>query len=369
MSAHENFLRSVGLTFDPFSKMPLITNKDLRLFANREKELKNAVEAVRLDKNLLIAGARGVGKTSFINALRHNLSKREDNLLFIDVKLFESKVVNSRSLLIALALELEQRKSTNKPFTLERLRRHKEYIDALSNTSVTELLLVIETSIKELRKNGKKVIFIFDDLDKHESFDLKMLAGIRDSLWKMNVVYVFSGNINQYQSVIHSAMDPFFLEILLKGFNELQTKELIDKRIRIASDKSIEDIMDLNVIPVIQRLSQGNPRMIIEICNFAFRQAFSRGANRVAESDVYKYVEQIIFSSLEQNVIKILLEYPQGLSVSEIHQKLTKGNISISRSRVSQILGELSCRGLLEVRKSGRFSIYTTVIPVEVKSE
>jgi len=370
-----SFLQSFGLKWDPFFMHPLATDKDLRLFINREKELKNAIEAVRLSKNLLIAGVWGIGKTSFINALRHTLLRKEDNLFFMDVRphtLLGPKGLNSRSLLVALALELEKQKSppSDKPFTLERIRRHEEYIDALSRiTSIGELLLIIESSIEELQKKGKKVIFIFDDVDK-TSFDLKILAGIRDSLWKMNVVYVFSSNIRQYQSVIDSAMEPFFLGILLEGFNELQTKELIDKRIRMASDKSIEDVMNLDAIPVIQRLSQGNPRTILGICDFAFRQAFSRGVNRVAASDVFEYVtKQMIFSSLELNVINILSEFPQGLSVSEIYQKLTKENISISRPRVSQILGALSRRGLVKVRKSGRFNIYTSVISMEVKSE
>ncbi len=370
-----NFLQSFDLRQDPFFMMPLITDKDLRLFVNREEELEDAVDAVLLGKNLLIVGQWGIGKTSFINALRHTLSKKKENLVFVDVRLpahmDSSKTHEASTLLIALALELEKRKSEDKRITLERMREHQEYVDALSNASIEDLLLVIEASIKKFQRTGKKLIFIFDDVDKI-SFDLIMLAGIRDSLWKMNSVFVFTSSRSQYLDLVDSAMEPFFTIIFLKEFNEFQAKKLIETRIRFASEKGIQDFVDPNVIPFIQRLSQGNPRRILHLCSFAFRQAYSRGAVRVTESDLSEYVMKQIeleTSSPKTELLKLLFEYPQGLSVSELHRKLTKRKISCSRSRVSQILRELSDKGLLEAEKKGRLSIYKSVLPVQVKSK
>lgn len=363
-----SFLEKFGLNRDPFFTWPLATDKDLLLFVDREKELKNAVEAILLSKNLLIAGTYGIGKTSFINAVRQNLSSRKGNLIFIDVRLLNPKDLNSNSFVLALALELEKQKSRGKPFTLETMRRHHDYIDALSNTSVGELILLLETSIEELQRKAKKVIFILDDLDK-TSFDLKMLAGIRDSLWKMNVVYIVTSNISQYQGIIDSAMEPFFSEIVLNGFNESQTKELIEKRLRMASHKSTEDVMDPEVISAIQNLSQGNPSRILRICSFAFHQALSRGANKVSMHDVSEYYKRINFSTLERELINILSKYSRSLSVGEILQEITGRNIMISRPRVSQILGKLTRAGFLKRKKLGRHHLYTTVIPMEVKSK
>lgn len=365
-----SFKREFGFKQDPFFERPLLTEKDMSVFVNREKELRHAERAILLGKNLLIVGQFGIGKTSFINKLRHTLSRRSD-LRFIDVRIPMTKSAGPGSMLFAMALELERMRPGERALTLEQMRKHDEYVTALSKATIDDLLSVVQSSINRHKKRGKHLIFVFDDVDKL-AVGLDALAGIRDSLWRMNVVYVFTGNPRQYKTMAKSAMQPFFSVIHLEGLNVQETELLIRKRVGMIPDRSLEVCIDPHVIPIIHKMSQGNPRRILDICNFAARQAFLRNSERITQEDLLEYAKTQIgytHASPMQEILDIILSHPEGLSVTQIHNKLREKKTSVTRSRVSQLLSELSGKGILEVNKVGRLSIYKSVIPKEVKPE
>lgn len=367
-----SFIDHFGLKRNPFSPSPLGTDRSLSdLFVDREVELKNAVAAVQLGKNLLIAGERGIGKTTLINAARRTISRKEKDVLIIDVPLLDlatSATSDPTPLLRALTLELQKHVSGDRPLTLQRLREHNEFVRAISDTLVPDLLLVIESFVKQLQKNHKRIVLVFDNVDK-TSLDLTMLSGARDVLWKMNAVYVFSANMKQHDRLVDSAMEPFFQRIILRRFNQAETRELLNRRLAPMSDKDLRDIIDADLVANIQRLSGGNPRLALLMCEEGFKRASSRRADRVTALDISSYLNDRLESELYRELVNILSTRPERLSVKEIHELLGKKDVVVSRSRVSQLLAELTRRGLVYMEKSGRYHKYGTVISPKVLSE
>jgi Cdc6-like AAA superfamily ATPase len=364
-------LESYGLKYDPFSMNPLVGDPQLRLFIDREKELEYAITTVLLGKNLLVTGQRGIGKTTFIYALRQRVLKREPAVFFIFVRL-AMETRDSVSLLSTLALELERHKS-ELPLTSERIRKNQEYLEAISRASIDDLLMVIRASVEELKKKYGKLVFVFDDVDKM-NFRLDILAGVRDALWNMNVVYIISSSLRQFEDVEDSAMRPFFSVIELRGFEEAQARMLIEKRLKMASDNKcgIEDFMDNSVFHNINEISHGNPMSLLYICSHVFNFAVVNRAKRITNKDLFNFVQNEMFDGLtpaESQIIAILKKNPKGLSVHQIFESIKKNAVSISRPRVSQLLNGFYKKGLVTPKKMGRSTIYSLAVPLKEKSE
>jgi len=351
-------LKSFRSGQDPFFPLPLFSPKTLLLFVDREKELQAAIQSLRLNRNLLITGMRGSGKTTFINALRQNITEKE--LIFIPVYISDSfKGITVHSLLCAIETELYAHLSANEFTVTDAIRRRHEFLSILSEASVSDLMMLIQKTMTELRNNkNNKIVLIFDDIDK-TSFDLTLLATIRDQLWKLDVLFIFVSNRRQFEKIIDTAMEPFFFIIALSGLDRSQTEELIRKRLEIISNRQMESVMEPDTISLIYQLSEGNPGMILAICRYAFTISLNRGNEKITIQDISRYgIERIISTPMENDIIKILSNEPSGLSVTEIYQRLVQSDFKISRSRVSQILNKLISSGALKAYKSGRHNIY-----------
>lgn len=353
-------LNDITETQHLFSLHPLFTNEDVLLFANRNKELELALDSIKIGKNLLVIGDRGIGKTSFINFLQHKIKNEVYNSKIYNIFVPINREVDLiKNLLISIIFVFEEEKIID-IMNVDNLKRNYEFIEALKKASIRELLLILENYIEKINQKYNKIIIIFDEIEKI-AFDLTELSGIRDYLWKLNVVFIFSGHTKQHVKILNSAMEPFFTIIKLGIFNEKHIQEMLKKRIKHFLNKELNELVDLSAIPIIYKYSNGNPRNILQIMDFAFNYAKFNNDEKITEYHVYEYIKSKIDfknNSLQETIFQILKEHPDGLSVSEITNEIKKRNFNYSRSRVSQILTELNKKNILFLKKIGRKSFY-----------
>ena len=349
-------------TKNPFSLMPMYSEQDILVFTNRNHEINIAFNNIKLGKNILIIGEWGIGKTSFIYYLKQKIKLELKNSIIFDISIPLSRDQKEpiKTILASIAFELNRWKFGDSKIDINSIKNNYEFREAISLASIKELLLIIENYIIDIKKDYKKIIFIFDEIEKI-SFDITELAGIRDSLWRLNIVFIFSGHSNQLKKYSTSPMEPFFSIINLKHLNEIDTKELIEKRVKFYLNNNLENVIDIDIIPIIHKYSRGNPRQILHIMSSCYNYALYRGVNKITEKELWKFIDDKISineNPLNTEILKILYNNINGLSVSEIHNKLNEKNIQLSRSRVSQLLIELNKTGILLSNKKGRKNIY-----------
>lgn len=353
---------------NPFSASPIVGD-DVSLFTNRHKEVQTAFESLKIGKNLLILGDWGAGKTSLLRFLEYKIKKEIKNCkvfnIFLPIDYKESIIKN---LLISLIFEFEKDdvKSIN---NIERLQKNYVFLETIKKASVIELLEILENYNSELQLKYNKIFVMIDEIERI-NFKITDLSGIRDHLWKLNIAFIFTGNIKSYDIITDSAMEPFFTVIQLSDLNELHAKELIERRIKHYMNKNLSDVIDLNIIPIIYKYSKGNPRRLLRIMAQLTYIAIYKEDTIINKNHLFEMIEEIMNTNYNSNsihayLLNTLREKPNGLSVSEIKLYVDGANFEYSRSRISQVLNELKADGLLTSEKIGRKNIYKIIFNLD----
>jgi len=260
----------------------------------------------------------------------------------------------------------------------------KRIEDLLINPSISKLH-VLETVINECSEKEIKPIFIMDELDKaildvlirffrserrfFESYNRIIIVALSTGIG--GIMSYSGGKIADLQRIF-DAPSP----ISLMPITTLEDAErIVYARLQWASmDKKINPrkIFPLPVLERVLDISDGIPAPLMELCAKALDNAINEKSIYVDIKHLPFYAEEFkvmieYFSLLpqtEKRVIKRALQ--QGLFASdrELQEKL-----SVSRSRLSQILRKFEKNGLVISRPRGREKLYYITDETKAKIE
>jgi len=373
-----------------FIDLPL-TDKEIMLFVNREKELRKMENTGRFMHSSIygIAGETGSGKTTLFNLLK--FPDKEIEKIIIPISEKETKEVIIADLLYKLCDKVIQ----NKQF-YDSIKYANETIDFLAQEDVKsrekgiKVGKIIEgeskwtaqakerynlSSIKNRLKkvihsltSGSKIVLCIDEIDKERKGDIiVILDSLKDILRSKNLLSFVALPQLMYKQYIEDRTLFFSegnLENILKDVIPMGT--LSDKDIEIMLDKRTQkfpEVLPKDVKRLVIEFADGNPREALLVCQNALLS--KKVAKTYIEEDfiltideikdeMEKFIETCIdslkLSSREKEVLKIISN-ESGLSRAELLRLVLKKS-NIPKSTLRETIEKLiEKKALLEVPK------------------
>lgn len=371
-----------------FIDLPL-TDKEIMLFVNREKELRKMENTGRFMHSSIygIAGETGSGKTTLFNVLKFPAKEVEKIIIPISEK--ETKEVIIADLLYKLCDKVIQ----NKQFS-DSSNYAKETIDFLAQEEVKsrekgiKVGKIIEgeskwaaqakerynlSSIKNRLKkvihsltSGSKIVLCIDEIDKERKGDvIVILDSLKDILRSKNLLSFIALPQLMYKQYIEDRTLFFSegnLENILKDVIPIGT--LSDKDIEIMLDKRTQkfpEVLPKDVKRLVIEFADGNPREALLVCQNALLS--KKVAKTYIEEDfiltideikdeMEKFIETWIgslkLSSREKEVSKIISNETVLSRAEILRLVLKKSNIpkSTLRETIEKLIEK---KALLEV--------------------
>lgn len=260
---------------------------------------------------LVICGDRGVGKTTLLKKIRHDLIKDNKVRLFYISTCSNNKLKATKILLEELCNELCQGKCNN--FKLQKLQKGSE-TSGQFGTSITAGhrrkktregtinkgdINCIDEKIATLRRKGTKIGIIFDDLDKVGDVPPEEFINInRPPLEKLKCCFILAMPILAMQKieneidVVDNSVDipPITIiggatEIIAKRINNFEKDRKIDK-------SRSDDLFSIEAIKMI--VGDGiTPRNLLKTCAKAIKMTSERGEETVSESIAKEIMKSI----------------------------------------------------------------------------
>lgn len=332
------FLDQGIVNHEQFKLYPFLVFGTLNVLKNR---IKQQIEQIKhndyFGERLIIAGERGIGKTSSLFFIRDMLSESG-----IRVELLSS-IFNDED---HLAILLKKKES-----------RYGELIDNPKHSSI---------NLFELTK--EPIYFLIDFPDTLET---KQYKNFLQSLWRLmthqnskKINLIFAINRSHYnKSFSYSeTLGKFVLQSLDK-FNEEFTRKLISTRLKTVNMK-LKDVFTEEVVEDIFRYSKGIPRNIVSACGLLYDCYNGKPlASKISEKILKdKYFDKIIDDHVQdlelkrvyKKMIVILKEEYQGTANAQ-EDFLEKVMVSAKIGRNSAIsrLNELSQIGIFKLYRGG----------------
>ncbi|MDG6995289.1 MAG: helix-turn-helix transcriptional regulator [Nitrososphaerota archaeon] len=263
-------------------------------------------------------------------------------------------------------------------------KKAKKANDKLPSKSSHGLPTLIESFIEDASEKNMKPIFLIDELDKADSkVLLSFFAAERRFFESQNriIVLATSGGIAEQFEYAGGTVREIHREFeQLVGIDRLpnltESSEIIYNRLRWASASSKEksgtssssskfnpsEVMPRDIVERIHYVSGAIPSAMMQVSFETIENAVKKGARRVAIEHLPSFVEEMKniehvlakFGVVHKELLKISLEGKEiNASDLEIQKK-----VKVTRSRLSQILGELSERGILISSREGKYRNY-----------
>jgi len=318
-----------------------------------EKERKELLEAIELgEKVVFLLGPTGSGKTTLLLWLKEKLESEGKLVLFIP------KAPTSSEELIDELARVFSRVWYFRifPFLRPRPKTADELLSSLR---------------KFLKKRKKRLVILVDE--SHEA-SIDVLRHFRLICDHVNASLIFSA-LPIFDQMLERELETLrrraTRRIIISNLkNESEVKELIEKRIALASNGKGRNPFTSEAIAKIFQLSHGLPREILRLCNASLIKAVTCGSAIIEEKhvpseiEVEKKEEEKAFdlSALPRRQREILQAIIDGARTSsEIVEKI---DISRYKSRehalrsVNNILQRLMKAGLITREQRGKGFVY-----------
>jgi len=320
-------------------------------YEEQRSQLLAAVE--RREKIILILGPTGSGKTTMLKWLENELRNERGLIVF-----FMSKAPrDERELIEQLNHHL---------FNLRFLRWIPLFKSYIRNTS--------EIVPKLRQKFGEKRLIMLVD-EAHEA-GLEALRWMRVIGDHANITIVFSALPvfeEQLQTSLETLRKRVSTRIILRRLErESEVKELIEKRIRLASDGEGKNPFTENAIRKIFEISGGFPREVLRLCNRAVSLAAMEGKeiideSLISEEGVARAIEakemEFDLASLPKRKREVIEAMLSGATTpAEILEKISlKGYKSREHAlrSINNILKRMLDEGLVVREPQGKTFVYS----------
>lgn len=264
----------LGLEKEPFSTSP-----DPEFFYESQEHhaaLMRVLIEVRLKRGLsLILGDVGTGKTTLSRKLYQTLKERDDIIFHMILDpTYETEELFLESLIRTFGIEMPQ----PSPTILDFKDAIKDYLfDAGVNKNKTVVLL-----IDEAQKLNSLSLEVLRVLLNYETNEYKLLQ------------LILMGQLELLPRIreIANLWDRINLKYVLNPFDEQETKEMIEFRLKKAGASEGSHFFTDGAIKEVQRCSKGYPRRIAKICHNALREMVMKNRPRLEAEDIREIAEE-----------------------------------------------------------------------------
>jgi len=318
------------------SGRPLVdTPLDQLLFVDRTEELRRAVASTDRRSNVLITGAPGIGKTSLLHRLAHDLRGRGYQPTFVDA----APASSVQDLIDLIRWRLGTAPVVAPPEFAARQMAGQEVLGEAAR--LTRLLASLAEGINP---NERRVVLI----DEPPSGEIghTLFGRLRDEVWQLPFIWVVAIDEHQRAALTRPPADAFFPVVTeLKPLDPKDALELLQKRLDGAPVAGLDRIVEIG---------QGSPRRLLALARELVineqpaEEILSQERKRNAVLDELGDSASLLFSFLQEH----------GASSASDEDLLTA--MGWTRARATQVLSSLEEAGLAAGRreKGGRRKLY-----------
>jgi len=382
-----------NLTFNPFSPAPIFGEGVGNLFVNRKEELQRANDFISFHEAgiVLVVGDYGIGKTSFLWKLAHDLA---DHALVANVVAYRfdlDKIGFLRGVLLTLLHTLKGRVKTT---TFQRLQAKaekvlytrevtsREHIDTgltvalglgrekevkvVVTPNIYDVQEVMDEILRESTKISRRVVLLIDELDKAPPEVASSLLLLARTLFGVPGVFLIAvvskGTMEYLGHEIRVARSISDTEIVLSPLTTRDSIELVDRRLTSARAPTVAEMLDDPALRAILDYSEGNPSRLVGICSQLFSVLLKEKRLKITYSDIARIIDvrrEGLMSQLVDREVKLLVTIEKRGRIRAGDPDIIKV-LRVSRPRASQILRKLLQMGMLTAARDGK-SVYYSV--------
>ncbi|MBI2151101.1 AAA family ATPase [Candidatus Woesearchaeota archaeon] len=377
-----------GVRENPFSTSPILVvggSIPIDSFVGRSEHIKRLSKIIgsKGGSRTFIYGDMGVGKTSFVNVVRHSAYEQGFFTPFKEITTQDSWeaedfILNTLSSIYATLKLLK-----NRPLSEELYQKIESLFEVGRNNITTGISIAgfggnygsertterlpssslhqfFSDIIGDISKNTEKEVIIhYNNLELISEKKLrKLFDSLRDFFQTKNVHFIFIGNLSAYsimQSIPRFSSiltdTPFHIEVL--KINEV--KEIMKKRfehLRISQDYNLIYPYNEDSLHILYDLFNGNIRDILNSLSTAiFYATLERpivlDRNKLAKT-LKEILEKRYLNSLTPKIREVLNEM---VNHEEITNKALSDKLKIPRSNISIYIKDLENSGCVYLRR------------------
>ncbi|MBT8102858.1 MAG: AAA family ATPase [Gammaproteobacteria bacterium] len=265
-----SYLEHFGLAEQPFRLTP---DPDFIYWSKQHARAKAYMESTiwLADGFVVITGEIGSGKTTLLQSF---ISELEDDVVYA--------VVSQTQLTATQFLQAVLTEFGFKPFNMRKV----------------ELLDMLNMFLIEQYSNGKKVVLIVDEaqnLTRKVLEEIRLISGIETH--KEKVLRIILAGQPELRDNLNSPslkqlVQRVRLRFHLSALDRRETREYIEHRLSVAGRKR-NDLFTDDSLEVIQRFTDGVPRLVNTLCDTALLCAFADEKKVVGTPDVLAAVNEL----------------------------------------------------------------------------
>lgn len=344
------------LEYDPFSTSPLSRESQRNLFyKTKDVSEKIDTEIFGLRDSLpfirLLIGPRGIGKTTVLHYLQQESSKIPNIMpIYIDITFDEYDKTTDPSILIAsnilnrfieeILVQLRTNEKgiwKNNIDIFQRIISEGGFITIDSNVQYdpfkkihfVELKSISQWILKILEYNNIKPLLLIDNIDKNMDYAKKFFVeptaqSIFEMMGRSNGMIFISCKNNLLEELKSEKKEDeisYVLDnVLLNSLKPIEAYNLVEHRLKSASDAEFINIIDFETIQEIALKKNGITRSILSEVKDVLQKAHAKGIKRITKSMVISRD----FVRRDNNLIykKIIDEDPAAKKGSEYIAKI-----------------------------------------------
>ncbi|MGV8983629.1 hypothetical protein [Clostridium sp.] len=328
-----------------------ITEQELvERFVIRKKEFRKIFNDIKSsdmkypEQHYIIEAQRGYGKTTLLKRLYIEIKGDKELKARIIPVLFPEEQYNIRKLfklweVTAKYLEIESDEFIGLRNEMDKYSQDEDYEDICFK--------ILELKLKE---KNKKLILLIDNIgDILKKFKISEQQKFREILLTSAEIRIIgaSSEILGFTYDYDKPFYDFFKQIKLKGLNEKETVEFLEKLGEIFNKKDINEILKSNSgkIEALRRLTGGVPRIMILLLDIFTRDG--RPAFKELEilidrvTPLYKHTMDRL-SPVQQEIVDVIALSGDAITTKEIADK-----IRMQSKEVSAQLNQLEKNGVM----------------------
>jgi len=305
-----------GLKEFPFSLTP--DPRFIYFSASHREALAQMICGINLKRGFIaITGEVGTGKTTLIHALRQQLDKNTETAYLFHAILGTKGLFQSIFRQFGLPVDARETK--------------------------TDLLLRLNDFLMLVNKSGGNVVLIIDEaqnLKPHILEEIRLISNMETAQAKLIQILLVGqpefGKILDRQE-IRQLKQRIAMRFHLTRLNRLETMEYIYHRLRIAGQRSPEDIFTADTVDEIYAYTRGLPRSINVLCDNALIMGYAIHAPYISP----EIVDKVKFEDIFQEMELAKKSNSKELNFKQFHSKqVPAGNIEpviLNSSRLNSI--------------------------------
>lgn len=318
------------------SQRPLSSsNADSELFVDRSSELKRVFRALDLGLNVYLWGARGSGRTSFLQQVQRN--RPESRYVRLEgIEKFQEQLEEAERALLDTSV-LERHRTLN--------FRELMGVPALAQSRAKVAPLRHLRAAAVSTKPSDASVLLVDDLAPaaiHEIF-----GRWRDDMWQVPIRWVVAGTTAHLDPPADSFFD---VSVELPELDRNGLEELLRRRAASGTPQEASLLLTA-AVPALEPVAPCTPRRALAV----LRDLYLSDDAAEVTSELSKL--QVVRAQLKPTANKVF-EALMAHGPAHAGDERLLSEVGVTRSRIVQVLGELEEVGLVTAERVGRRKLY-----------